>query len=96
MATEDFPIRDKKTDDATLDVALFIAGAASAVGAVPGLIHGGEPLQAVIGELMLCVIASWLAIYSRGYVVQRDVLAPVRPGLRGQHSLRARVLARFR
>ena len=66
-------------DDAILDVALFTAGVASVFAALPGLIHGGEPLQEVIGELMLCVIASRLAIYGRGYLVQND---PLRPALR--------------
>ena len=37
-------------DDAILDVALFTAGVASVFAALPGLIHGGEPLQEVIGE----------------------------------------------
>jgi hypothetical protein len=66
-------------DDAILDVALFTAGVASVLAALPGLIHGGEPLQEVIGELMLCVIASRLAIYGRGYLVQNDLPDPVRP-----------------
>jgi len=33
----------------------------------------------VIGELMLCVIASVLAIYGRGYLVRQEIPAPVRP-----------------
>ncbi|MEN3386119.1 MAG: hypothetical protein V7608_6163, partial [Hyphomicrobiales bacterium] len=44
--------------------------------ALPGLIYSGEPLQQVIGELMLCVIASRLAIYGRGYLVQNDLVQP--------------------
>ena len=66
-------------DDAILDVALFTAGVASVFAALPGLIQGGEPLQEVIGELMLCVIASRLAIYGRGYLVRNDLPAPKRP-----------------
>lgn len=72
-------IRYGTSDDAILDVALFTAGIASVIAALPGLIHGGEPLQAVVGELMLYVIASRLAIYGRGYLVKRDVPEPVRP-----------------
>jgi hypothetical protein len=72
-------VRWGSSDDALLDVALFTAGVASVFAALPGLIHGGEPLQEVIGELMLCVIASRLAIYGRGYLVQNDLPDPVRP-----------------
>jgi hypothetical protein len=67
------------SDDALLDVALFTAGVASVCAALPGLIHSGEPLQEAIGELMLCVIASRLAIYGRGYLVHQDQPVPVRP-----------------
>src|ERR1041385_8097116 len=38
------------SDDAMLDVALFIAAMASAASAFPGLTHGGEMLTEVIGE----------------------------------------------
>src|SRR5438132_3104006 len=72
-------IRWGTSDDAILDVALFTAGVASVFAALPGLIHGGEPLQRVIGELMLCLIASRLAIYGRGYLVRNDLPAPKRP-----------------
>ena len=74
-------VRFGASDDALLDVALFTAGVASVCAALPGLIHGGVPLQEVIGELMLCVIASRLAIYGRGYLVQGDLPAPKRPAL---------------
>ena len=67
------------SDDAMLDVALFIAAMASAASALPGLTHGGELLQGVIGELMLCLIASGLAIYGRGYLVRRELPRPTRP-----------------
>src|SRR5436190_12481384 len=67
------------SDDAMLDVALFIAAMASAASALPGLTHGGELLQNVIGELMLCLIASGLAIYGRGYLVRPDLPRPTRP-----------------
>jgi hypothetical protein len=60
-------------DDAMLDVALFVSAFASVAAALPGLMIGGEALRQVIGELMLCIIASALAIQGRGYV------APERP-----------------
>ncbi len=77
-------VRRRASDDAMLDVALFIAAIASAASALPGLTHGGEMLNQVIGELMLCLIASGLAIYGRGYLVREELPAPVRiepPGL---------------
>ena len=67
------------SDDAMLDVALFIAVVASAASALPGLTHGGELLQGIIGELMLCLIASGLAIYGRGYLVRHELPRPTRP-----------------
>jgi hypothetical protein len=66
-------------DDAMLDVALLVAALASAASALPGLTHGGEMLNEIIGELMLCLIASGLAIYGRGYLVQDELPRPVRP-----------------
>src|SRR3954447_9683932 len=72
-------IRFGSLDDALLDVALFTAGIASVASAMPGLIHGGVPLQQVVGELLLCVFASGLAIYGRGYVVREDLPPPRRP-----------------
>ena len=70
--------RSRGCDDAAFDVALFAAALASAAAALPGLLHGGELLVAPIGELMLCLIASALAVYGRGYLV-REELPPVRP-----------------
>src|SRR4051794_7917016 len=67
------------SDDTMLDVALFIAAMASAASALPGLTHGGELLQGVVGELMLCLIASGLAIYGRGYLVLQELPRPTRP-----------------
>ena len=66
-------------DDAMLDVALLISALASAASALPGLTHGGEMLNEIIGELMLCLIASGLAIYGRGYLVQDELPRPTRP-----------------
>ena len=71
--------RSRGCDDATLDVALFVAALASIAAALPGLLHGGDLLVAPIGELMLCLIASGLAIYGRGYLVREDLPRPVRP-----------------
>jgi hypothetical protein len=66
-------------DDAVFDVALFVAAVAAFVGALPGLMYGGELLVATIGELMLCAIASWLAINGRGYLIAVERPKPVRP-----------------
>jgi hypothetical protein len=65
-------------DDAMLDVALLISALASAASALPGLTHGGEMLSEIIGELMLCLIASGLAIYGRGYLVPDELPRPER------------------
>ena len=80
-------------DDAMLDVALLISALARAASALPGLTHGGEMLNEIIGELMLCLIASGLAIHGRGYPYRtncrarrgrsRSSSAPARP----QHYL---------
>ena len=72
-------IRWGSCDDAMLDVALLIAALASAASALPGLTHGGEMLNEIIGELMLCLIASGLAIYGRGYLAKADVPPQTRP-----------------
>jgi hypothetical protein len=66
------------SDDAMLDVALLTSALATVASALPGLMHGGELLLSVIGELMLCVIASALAIYGRGFLVKTELLPPVR------------------
>jgi hypothetical protein len=66
-------------DDAMLDVALLISALASAASALPGLTHGGEMLHEIIGELMLCLIASGLAIYGRGYLVKDELPRATRP-----------------
>ena len=66
------------SDDAMLDVALLTSAIATIASSLPGLIHGGELLLAVIGELMLCVIASGLAIYGRGFLVKDELPRPTR------------------
>jgi len=72
-------VRYKSCDDALLDVALFVAGLASVAGALPGLVYGGPLLQGSVGELILCVAASGLAIYGRGYLIKEEIPRPVRP-----------------
>jgi len=72
-------VRFKSCDDALLDVALFVAALASVLGLVPGLVYGGALLQGSIGELILCVAASALAIYGRGYLIKEELPRPVRP-----------------
>lgn len=72
-------VRSRGCDDATLDVALFAAALASIAAALPGVLHGGDLLVAPIGELMLCLFASWLAIYGRGYLVREELPRLVRP-----------------
>jgi hypothetical protein len=64
----------RTSDDAMLDVGLLMSALASLIAAVPVAGLGGEPLQAVIGELMLAAIANALAVYGRGFVA-----APERP-----------------
>jgi hypothetical protein len=67
------------TDDAMLDVALMVAALASIAAAPPAIVYGGTFLTELIGELMLCAIASALAIYGRGYVARNERPQPVRP-----------------
>jgi hypothetical protein len=66
------------TDDAMLDVALLVAALATIVSAPPAIVYGGHFLLEVIGELMLCTIASALAIYGRGYIARDERPKPVR------------------
>src|SRR3954453_22291097 len=71
-------VRWGSSDDAMLDVPLFISAIASVAAARPGLTHGGELVNEVIGELMLCLIASGLAIYGRGFLVRQELPRPTR------------------
>jgi hypothetical protein len=80
-------VRFGSCDDAMFDVALFVAAIASVAGAAPGLVHGGELLQATIGELVLCLAASGFAIYGRGYVIRDERPCPVRPPAYGAIKL---------
>ena len=67
------------SDDAMLDVGLLMSAVASLIAAIPVAGLGGEPLQGVIGELMLAAIASTLAIYGRGFIVPLERAKPTRP-----------------
>jgi len=64
-----------------LDVGLLLSALASLIAAIPVAGLGGEPLQGVIGELMLAALASALAIYGRGFIVadERPPLRRVEP-----------------
>jgi hypothetical protein len=66
------------SDDAMLDVGLLMSALASPISAIPFVYTGGEPLQGVIGELMLAVFASVLAIYGRGFIVPVERPKPTR------------------
>lgn len=67
--------RRRVADDAMLDVGVFLSAAASAIAAVPVLAQGGVPLQAALGELLLCAIASGLALWGRGAMALREMAA---------------------
>jgi hypothetical protein len=73
-------VAGRTCDDAMLDVGLLMSGVASLIAALPVAGLGGEPLQAVIGELMLATIASALAIYGRGFVAAPQQPRPTRYG----------------
>ncbi len=65
--------RHGTSDDAMLDVGLLVSAVASLIAAIPVAGLGGEPLQGLIGELMLAAIASALAIYGRGFIVAVEI-----------------------
>jgi hypothetical protein len=56
------------SDNAMLDVGIFLSAIASTIAALPVVAQGGVPLQAALGEMLLCVIASGLAWYGHGRV----------------------------
>lgn len=76
------------SDDAMLDVGLLMSALASLLAAIPFAHAGGEPLQGVIGELMLAVIASALAIYGRGFIAPDEHPKPKRPVIVAAYVLR--------
>jgi hypothetical protein len=59
------------TDNAMLDVGVFFSAIASVIAAAPIATQAGVPLQSALGELLLAAIASGLAMYGRGMVVER-------------------------
>jgi hypothetical protein len=61
-------LRFGASGDEILDLGLFLSAVASIVAASP-VFGDGEPLQRLIGELMLAAIASALASYGRGFRV---------------------------
>jgi hypothetical protein len=63
-------VRRRQEGDAMLDVGLFLSAVASVVAGVPVMAES-EPLQRLIGELMLCAIASALTAFGRGYFCSR-------------------------
>jgi hypothetical protein len=67
------------TDDAMLDVSLLVAALATIASAPTAIAFGGTFLVEMIGELMLCAIASGLAIYGRGYVTRDERPRAARP-----------------
>jgi len=71
--------RNGTSDDAMFDVGLMVSAVASLIAAIPVAGLGGEPLQGLIGELMLAAIASALAIYGRGFIVAVEI-PPLRRG----------------
>jgi hypothetical protein len=56
------------SDNAMLDVGIFLSAIASTIAALPVVTQGGVLLQAALGEMLLCVIASGLAWYGHGRV----------------------------
>jgi hypothetical protein len=62
-------LRYGASGDEMLDLGLFLSAVASIIAASP--VFEGEALQRLIGELMLCAIASGLASYGRGFRVPR-------------------------
>ena len=71
-------VRGRASDDALLDVGLLLSALASVVAASPTLTMGGEPLQRLIGELMLAAIASAAAIHGRGFLTEQKPKLPTR------------------
>jgi hypothetical protein len=58
-------LRWRRSGDDMLDIGLFLSAIASIVASAPLAVEG-QGLQAFVGELMLCVIASSLATFARG------------------------------
>lgn len=59
--------RRRACDDAVLDVALLFSALGSVAAGAPIIVAGGgQALQAVMGELLLCAIAHGLSTHGRG------------------------------
>jgi hypothetical protein len=60
-------------DDEMMNIGLMLSAVGTVVAGVPVLLYGGGiALQAVIGELLICVIVGELAAYSRRVAVAAD------------------------
>lgn len=59
-------IRFGASDDAMLDVALFLSSSASAIAALAFVTVGGTPLTEALGELILAALAGALASFGQG------------------------------
>lgn len=59
-------IRWGASDDAALDVALFLSSSASAIAALVFVTFGGTPLIEALGELILAALAGALASFGHG------------------------------
>ena len=84
-------MRGRTPDDHVLELALLLSAIASLVAGAP-VIMDAEPRLAVIGELILCVMASLLATLGRGPLaaataaVAAPAEAPINPSLLPQES----------
>ncbi|MFL5049665.1 MAG: hypothetical protein ACJ8D4_06095 [Xanthobacteraceae bacterium] len=58
-------LRWRRSGDEMLDIGLLAAAIASIIASGP-LVIGGEGIRVLVGELMLCVIASGFATFARG------------------------------
>lgn len=74
-------IRRGPSDDAMLDVALFLSSAASAIAALVFVTVGGTPLVGALGELILAALAGALASFGHGAQWPTATLGPS-PGQR--------------
>jgi hypothetical protein len=69
-------IRWGASDDAALDVALFLSSSASAIAALVFVTFGGTPLIEALGELILAALAGALASFGHGAQWPTATLGP--------------------
>jgi predicted small secreted protein len=69
-------IRWGASDDAALDVALFLSSSASAIAALVFVTVGGTPLIEALGELILAALAGALASFGHGAQWPTATLGP--------------------